>query len=107
MWANPKLQDKSSEVVEGQLDLAEKNIAKSLRSNDGRERLAASMFTIRNSGRARRRGWITSAAAVDLTVRSEPPQNIVISCAGEPARDGGDRARREEKYLFRDMATGA
>ena len=70
LWANPQLRDEAFEVVEGRIDLAERNIAESLRSSDGRERLAASMFTIRNSGRARRRGWITSAAAVDLTVGS-------------------------------------
>ena len=67
------------------------------------------MFTIRNSGRARRRGWITSAAAVDLNVNSEPPRNIVISVGiGETARDGGDRARREEdprSALWRRGAT--
>ena len=63
--------------------MAESNIAEFLRSSDGRERLAASMFTLRNSARSRRRGWITSAAAVDLTVGSEPPRNIVISWAGE------------------------
>jgi hypothetical protein len=66
------------EVVEGRLDLAERNIAESLRSDDGRERLAASMFTIRNSGRARRRGWITSAAAVDLTVAPTTPREIIV-----------------------------
>ena len=84
LWANPSLQDASFEVVEGRIDLAESNIAEFLRSSDGRERLAASMFTLRNSARSRRRGWITSAAAVDLTVGSEPPRNIVISWAGEP-----------------------
>jgi hypothetical protein len=84
MWANPSLQDAALEVVEGRVDLAERNIAESLRSDDGRERLAASMFTIRNSGRARRRGWITSAAPVDLNVDSnQPPRNIVIRWAGE------------------------
>jgi hypothetical protein len=79
LWANPELQDAAFEVVEARLDLAERNIADSLRSDDGRERLAASMFTIRNSGRSRRRGWITSAAAVDLTVAPTTPREIVIS----------------------------
>ena len=93
LWADPSLQDASLEVVEGRLDLAEKNVAEFLRSPDGRERLAASMFTLRNSGRARRRGWITSAAAVDLTVGSEPPRNIVISWTGE---------RQETEEIERD-----
>ena len=94
--ATPKLQEEASEVVEVRLDLAERNIAESLRSDDGRERLAASMFTIRNSGRARRRGWITSAAAVDLTVGSEPPRNIVIRWANEK-EDGEDSANTIER----------
>jgi hypothetical protein len=91
LWANPKLQDEAFEVVEGRIDLAESNIAEFLRSSDGRERLAASMFTLRNSARSRRRGWITSAAAVDLTVGSEPPRNIVIRWANEK-EDGEDTA---------------
>ena len=69
LWANPKLQDAAFEVVEGRLDLAEKNIAEALNSDDPRMRVTASMFTLRNSARARRRGWITTAAAsVDVSV---------------------------------------
>jgi hypothetical protein len=96
LWANPKLQDEAFEVVEGRIDLAESNIAEFLRSSDGRERLAASMFTLRNSARSRRRGWITSAAAVDLTVGSEPPRNIVIRRANEK-EDGEDSANTIER----------
>jgi hypothetical protein len=69
LWANSSLQDAAYEAVEARIDLAEKNIAASLSSGDKRERLAASMFVVRNSHRARKRGWITSSAsAAELSV---------------------------------------
>jgi hypothetical protein len=64
LWANPKLTDAAVEIEERRLDLAEKNIYEALRSDDSRRRDAASMFTIRNSHRARRRGWITASTSV-------------------------------------------
>jgi hypothetical protein len=36
MWANPKLLDVSSEIVERRLDIAEKNVLEALRSEDSR-----------------------------------------------------------------------
>ena len=69
LWANPKLTDAAVEIEERRLDLAEKNIFEALRSDDPRRRDAASMFTIRNSHRARKRGWITtSTSAAELSV---------------------------------------
>ena len=71
MWATPKLQDQAFEVVEAQLDLAEANLYEDLRSDDRRIRAAATFYTLRNRGLAKRRGWITSASAgVDLTVNA-------------------------------------
>jgi hypothetical protein len=64
LWANPKLTDAAAEIEERRLDLAERNIHEALRSDDPRRRDAASMFTIRNSHRARKRGWITSSTSV-------------------------------------------
>jgi hypothetical protein len=80
LWANPKLQDAAFEVVESRLELAEKNIAEALNSDDSRRRDAASFFVIRNSVRAKRRGWITtSSASVDLNVSSNlPPRQVVF-----------------------------
>ena len=67
--ANPKLADAAVEIEERRLDLAERNIFEALKSDDPRRRDAASMFTIRNSHRARRRGWITtSTSAAELSV---------------------------------------
>jgi hypothetical protein len=64
LWANPKLTDAAVEIEEQRLDLAERNIYEALRSDDPRRRDAASMFTIRNSHRARKRGWITTSTSV-------------------------------------------
>jgi hypothetical protein len=66
LWTNPKLQDEAFEVVEARLYVAEKNIAEALKSEDSRRRDAASFFVLRNTARAKRRGWITlSVASVD------------------------------------------
>ena|ERR1700727_2191627 len=74
LWANPKLTDAAVELEERRLDLAEKNIYEALRSDDPRRRDAASMFSIRNSHRARRRGWITtSTSAAELSVTANAP----------------------------------
>jgi hypothetical protein len=85
LWANPKLQDEAFEVVEARLDLAEKNIAEALKSEDSRRRDAASFFVLRNTARAKRRGWITSSvASVDMTVNANlPPRQIVFRWRGE------------------------
>jgi hypothetical protein len=64
LWANPKLSDAAVEIEERRLDLAERNIFEALKSDDPRRRDAASMFTIRNSHRARKRGWITTSTSV-------------------------------------------
>jgi hypothetical protein len=69
LWANPKLQDEVFEVVEARIDKAEKNIHEALNSDDSRRRDAASFFVLRNTARAKRRGWITSSSStVDLNV---------------------------------------
>jgi hypothetical protein len=69
LWARPQLTDAAIEIEERRLDLAEKNIYEALTSEDSRRRDAASMFTIRNNHRARKRGWITtSTSAAELSV---------------------------------------
>jgi hypothetical protein len=74
LWANPKLTDAAVEMEERRLDLAERNIYEALRSDDPRRRDAASMFTIRNCHRARRRGWITTSTSVaELSVTANAP----------------------------------
>ena len=74
LCANPKLTHAAVEMEERRLDLAERNIFEALKSDDPRRRDAASMFTIRNSHRARRRGWITtSTSAAELSVTANAP----------------------------------
>jgi hypothetical protein len=71
LWANSSLQDQAFETVEARLDTAEKNIHEALASEDSRRRDAASFFVLRNTARAKRRGWITSASAsVDVNVQA-------------------------------------
>jgi CRISPR associated protein Cas1 len=64
LWARPQLTDTAVEFEERRLDLAEKNIYEALRSDDSRRRDAASFFVVRNSHRARKRGWITTSTSV-------------------------------------------
>jgi hypothetical protein len=79
MWANPRLQDEAFEVVESRLDKAEKNIAEALTSDDSRRRDAASFFVLRNTARAKRRGWITSStSAAELSVTANAPARTVV-----------------------------
>jgi hypothetical protein len=71
LWADSGLQDQAFETIEARLDTAEKNIHEALASEDSRRRDAASFFVLRNTARAKRRGWITSASAsVDVNVQA-------------------------------------
>jgi hypothetical protein len=79
LWANPQLQDQALETVEARLDIAEKNIAEALSSDDSRRRDAASFFVVRNTARAKGRGWITSASAsVDVNVQANKTVNYTF-----------------------------
>jgi hypothetical protein len=95
LWAKPQLQEAAFEVVEARIDKAEKNIHEALDSEDSRRRDAASFFVVRNSSRAKRRGWITTASAgVDVTINQ--PQDIVFHWRTTPleASDPEELARR-------------
>ena len=111
MWSKPQLQDQAFEVVEARIDKAEKNIAEALDSEDSRRRDAASFFVLRNSARAKRRGWIMSASAgVDVNVGADlPPRRIIISWqspddkeddANDKLEDGGKLIEHEAKPVF-------
>jgi hypothetical protein len=96
IWANPGLQDAALEQVEARLDKAEANILEALDSDDSRRRDAASFFVIRNSARARKRGWITtstSAAEVSVSMSDNGPRVIRFrwtTGADEAERRGDD-----------------
>jgi hypothetical protein len=101
LWANPKLQDEAFEVVEARLDTAEKNIAEALNSDDSRRRDAVSFFVVRNSIRAKRRGWITSSvASVDMTVNANlPPRQTVFRWRNEDDDKSDAEAAEAERLL--------
>ena len=103
LWANPKLQDEAFEVVEARLDLAEKNIAQALTSEDSRRRDPASFFVVRNSARARRRGWLTSASAgAEVSVGADlPPRRIIISWESSED-DANDKLEDDSKLIEHD-----
>ena len=104
LWANPQLQDQAFETVEARLDTAEKNIAVALHPDDSRRRDAASFFVVRNTARAKRRGWITSASAsVDVNVQANKTVRYTFRWRREddpdPAVDETGRLRDEGKLI--------
>ena len=91
LCAKPHLTDMAVEIEERRLDLAEKNIYEALRSEDSRRRDAASFFVIRNSHRARRRGWITtSTSAAELSVTANAPARTLTFRWRTPEDDERD-----------------
>jgi hypothetical protein len=81
LWANPQLQDAAFEQVEARLDKAEANILEALNSEDSRRRDAASFFVVRNSHRARPRGWITTSttpAELSISANTTGPRAITF-----------------------------
>src|SRR6516225_7150467 len=108
LWANPRLQDEAFEVVEARLDLAEKNIAEVLNSDDSRRRDAASFFVVRNSIRAKRRGWITSSvASVDMTVNANLPTRQIVFRWRNEDEDKRDAEAAEAERLRAEGKTVA
>jgi hypothetical protein len=105
LWANPHLSDAAVEIEEQRLDLAEKNIYEALRSDDSRRRDAASFFVIRNSHRARKRGWITSStSAAELSVTTaNAPRAIIFRWRNaddpDPTAEENERLRNEGKLI--------
>ena len=109
LWANPKLTNAAVEIEERRLDLAEKNIYEALTSDDSRRRDAASMFTIRNSHRARKRGWITtSTSAAELSVTSNAPARTLTfrwRTSDDDKRDAEAERLRDEGKLIEHAAS--
>jgi Bacterial regulatory protein, Fis family len=104
LWANSSLQDQAFETVEARLDTAEKNIHEALASEDSRRRDAASFFVLRNTARAKRRGWITSASAsVDVNVQNNKTVNYTFRWQNaddpDPGVDETGRLRDEGKTV--------
>ena len=101
MWATPTLQDQAFEVVEARLDQAEANIAEALRCNDPRMRMAASMFMLRNTQRAAKRGYAVaaSAASLEVSLGEREPQHITISWCDPSAERETDVIERDGERI--------
>jgi hypothetical protein len=99
--ADQRLADAALEAIELRLDDAEANLHEALRCGDPRRRDAVSMFMLRNTQRASKRGYATAASAASLEVgldnRSQP-RTIVY-------RWGGDGSDREMETIERDGKT--
>jgi len=103
LWANPRLTDAAVELEERRLDLAERNIFEALKSDDPRRRDAASMFTIRNSHRARKRGWITtSTSAAELSVTANAPARTLTFRWRTSEDDEREAERAEAERLLNE-----
>jgi hypothetical protein len=102
LCAKPHLTDLAVELEERRLDLAEKNIYEALRSDDSRRRDAASFFVVRNSHRARKRGWITtSTSAAELSVTANAPART-LTFRWRTSEDDERDAKRAEAERLRD-----
>jgi hypothetical protein len=105
LCAKPHLTDMAVEMEERRLDLAERNIFEALKSDDPRRRDAASMFTIRNSHRARKRGWITtSTSAAELSVTANAPART-LTFRWRNSDDDKREAERAEAERLREGKT--
>jgi hypothetical protein len=93
-----RLADAAVEAVELRLDDAEANLYEALHCDDPRRRDAVSMFMLRNTQRASKRGYAVAASAASLEVSLDNPasaQTVVL-------RWGGDGADREMDVIERD-----
>ena len=76
-FAVPRLMDVAFEHEEKRIDLAEQRIDEALRSDDSRRHDSAAQFVLRNSAKAKRRGWIvTASASVDVNIGSPQRETI-------------------------------
>jgi hypothetical protein len=102
LLAKPHLTDMAVELEERRLDLAERNIYEASRSDDSRRRDAASFFVIRNSHRARKRGWITTSTSVaELSVTANAPART-LTFRWRTSEDDKRDAERADAERLRD-----
>ena len=76
---NQALINAAYEAEKLRLDRAEAAVDEALKSDDGRRKDAAAYFILRNSSRAKRRGWITSSSAsVDMNIQTNKTVNYTF-----------------------------
>jgi hypothetical protein len=96
--ADQRLADADLEAVELRLDDAEANLLEGLRCDDPRRRDIISMFLLRNTQRAAKRGYAVAASAASLEVGFDnraAAQTVLF-------RWGGDDSAREMETIERD-----
>jgi hypothetical protein len=101
--ADQRLADAAFEAVELRLDDAEANLSEALRCGDPRRRDSVSMFILRNTRRASKRGYAVAASAASLEMNiNTPPTHytVVWGKPDEPDRElGPGEFRRDGRIL--------
>ena len=91
-----RLADAALEAVELRLDDAEANLCEALHCGDPRRRDAVSMFMLRNTQRASKRGYAVAASAASLEVGHDGAARTIVF------RWDGDDSDREMDVIERD-----
>lgn len=94
-----RLADAALEAIELRLDAAEANLSEALHCGDPRRRDVVSMFILRNTQRASKRGYAVAASAASLEVSQASDQ---ASAQTVVFRWGGDGSDREMDVIERD-----
>jgi hypothetical protein len=97
---NQALINAAYEAEELRLDRAEAAVEEALKSDDSRRKDAAAYFILRNSSRAKRRGWIpSSSASVDVNVQAN--RNVNYTFRWRTSEDDERDAERAEAERLR------
>jgi hypothetical protein len=94
-----RLADAALEAVELRLDGAEANLCEALHCGDPRRRDAVSMFLLRNTQRASKRGYAVAASAASLEAGHEPAQTIVVRWGSNDPAPEMDVIERDGKQI--------
>jgi hypothetical protein len=97
-----RLADAALEAVELRLDDAEPNLSEALHCGDPRRRDAVSMFMLRNTQRAAKRGYAVAASAATLAVGFDncaPARTIVFRWGGDDSAPEMDVIERDGKSI--------
>jgi ribosomal protein S7 len=97
---NQALINAAYEAEELRLDRAEAAVDEALKSDDSRRKDAAAYFILRNSSRAKRRGWITSSSAsVDVNVQANRNVNYTFRWRTSEDDERDTKAAEAERLL--------
>jgi hypothetical protein len=94
---NQRLAEAALEAVELRLDDAEANLSEALRCGDPRRRDAISMFVLRNTQCASKRGYAVAASAASLEMNINTPPTHYTLVLGKP--DDLDRELGPDEFV--------